>query len=163
MLKKIFVALLLLLVVIQFVRPTKNLSPGPHLQDLTVIHPTPAPVKELLRVACYDCHSNNTRYPWYAEVQPLGWWLKNHVEHGQNELNFSVFGRYTTKQAARKLDACIDEIADRNMPLPSYRLTHRDARLSDAQIQLLSDWFEETRERILEGDPATPTASASRP
>lgn len=163
MLKKIFLALLLLLAAAQFFRPAKNLSLQPSADDLTALHPTPPAVKELLQVACYDCHSNHTRYPWYAEVQPLGWWLANHVSEAKAELNFSEFGSYPTKRAARKLEGCIDEITDRKMPLPSYRWTHVDARLSDEQIKLLSDWFDETRELILEKAPPTATAEIVRP
>lgn len=151
MLKKISLGLVLLFVAIQFVRPAKNLSatPGPH--DITALHPTPPAVKQLLAVACYDCHSNHTRYPWYAEVQPLGWWLAQHVRDGKHELNFSELGAYSKKTAARKLDACIDEVTDKAMPLPSYRLNHRDARLTEAQTKLLTDWFEDTRDRIADG------------
>lgn len=153
MLKKILFAFGLVLIAIQFIRPAKNLSATPSLHDLTVVQPTPPEVKQLLSVACYDCHSNNTRYPWYAEIQPLGWWLASHVRDGKAELNFSEFGTYPAKKAARKLELAIDEIDGRKMPLPSYRLSHGDARLSDAQIKLLSDWFDETHERIAEGIP----------
>jgi hypothetical protein len=163
MLKKIFLTLALLFLAIQFFRSPKNLSAAPSPDDLTAIHPTPPAVKEILRVACYDCHSNNTRYPWYAEVQPLSWWLANHISHAQTELNFSEFGTYPAKKAARKLEACVDEIADDKMPLPSYRLTHHDARLSEAQKTLLSDWLEETRELILEAAAAEPATETARP
>jgi hypothetical protein len=163
MLKKIFLGLLLLLVAIQFVRPAKNQSSAPDPDDVTALHPTPPAVKQLLSVACFDCHSNHTRYPWYAEVQPLGWWLAQHVRDGKRELNFSELGAYKIKTAAGKLDACIDEITDKKMPLPSYRLTHGDARLTDAQIKLLTEWFEETRDAIKEG-ASTPAASdAAKP
>lgn len=159
MLKKIFLVLGLLFVGIQFVRPAKNLSAAPNPNELTSRHPTPPEVKQLLSTACYDCHSNNTRYPWYAEIQPLGWWLASHVRDGKAELNFSEFGTYDRKKAARRLEMSIDEIDGKKMPLPSYLLTHPDARLSDAQIKLLSDWFDETREAILEETevPAAPS------
>lgn len=169
MLKKIFLVLGLVFIGIQFVRPAKNLSPAPSPGDLTALHPTPPAVKQLLSVACYDCHSNHTRYPWYAEVQPLGWWLAGHVREGKTELNFSEFRSYDPKKAARKLEMALDEVDGRKMPLPSYLLTHGDARLSDAQVKLLSDWFDETRERILEDapavatTPAAPAAGAARP
>ncbi|HEX2853292.1 MAG TPA: heme-binding domain-containing protein [Opitutaceae bacterium] len=159
MLKKILLVLGLLFIGIQFVRPARNLSSAPNPNDLIALHPTPPAVKQLLSVACYDCHSNTTRYPWYAEIQPMGWWLASHVSDGKAELNFSDFGTYPAKKAARVLEVAIDEIDGRKMPLPSYRLTHGDARLSDAQIKLLSDWFDETRERILEDAPAAGAAA----
>jgi hypothetical protein len=165
MLKKILLVLGLLFLGIQFVRPTKNLSTTPNPNDLTARHPTPPEVKRLLSVACYDCHSNNTRYPWYAEIQPLGWWLASHVRDGKAELNFSEFGAYDRKKAARRLEMSIDEIDGKKMPLPSYLITHGDARLSDAQIKLLSDWFDETREIVLEETdaPTAPAAASASP
>lgn len=163
MLKKILLVFVLLLIGIQFIRPTKNLSSAPTPNDLTAVHPAPPAVKQLLSAACYDCHSNNTRYPWYAEVQPLAWWLASHVSDGKAELNFSEFGTYPAKKAARKLEESIDEVAERKMPLPSYRLIHGDARLSDAQIKLLGDWLKETREHIVKTAPATAPASVPPP
>jgi hypothetical protein len=141
-------ALSVVFVALQFLRPEKNLGAAESSYDLLVQHPAPPEVKQLLAVACYDCHSNRTRYPWYAEVQPLGWWLAQHVDDAKHALNFSEFSRLTTKRAKSKLEACIDEIEDRKMPLPSYTLTHHDARLSDAQIKMLIAWLEETTERI---------------
>jgi hypothetical protein len=163
MLKKIFLGLLLVFIAIQFIRPAKNISTGPNAHDATTRYPTPAPVKQLLTVACFDCHSNNTRYPWYAEIQPVAWWLASHVRDGKNELNFSELGSYSKKTAIRRLEACMDEVTDRAMPLPSYRWTHADARLTNAQIKTLTDWFEETRDLIEEGSPPTPANSAPQP
>jgi hypothetical protein len=156
MLKKISLGLLLLFVAIQLVRPAKNISATPSPKDITALHPTPPAVKQLLAVACYDCHSNNTRYPWYAEVQPLGWWLASHVKDGKRELNFSELGAYSAKTAAKKLAACIDQVTDRTMPLPSYLIPHGDAKLTDAQIKLLTDWFEETRAALQESAAKSP-------
>jgi len=148
MLKKIFLGLLLFFVAIQFVRPAKNISPTPSSADLLANYPAPPEVKRLLAVACYDCHSNNTRYPWYSNFEPVAWWLASHVEDGKKHLNFSDFANYPPKRAARKLQQCIDELGDKTMPLPSYRIGHPDARLTDEQSKLLSDWFDDTRERI---------------
>lgn len=151
MLKKIFLGLLLVFLALQLVRPTKNVSRAPDPQDITARYPTPPAVKQLLTVACFDCHSNHTRYPWYAEVQPVAWWLAQHVRDAKHDLNFSEFGAYSKKTALGRLEACVDEVTDRTMPLPSYRLTHPDARLTDAQVKLLTDWFEETHDLIEEG------------
>ncbi|MGC4072461.1 MAG: heme-binding domain-containing protein [Nibricoccus sp.] len=139
---------------LQFFRPEKNLS-SPTSFDLFAIHPAPPEVKQLLTVACYDCHSNHTRYPWYAEIQPLGWWLAQHVRDGKQELNFSEFGSLSAKRAKNKLEACIDELEAKNMPLPSYTIAHRDARLSEAQRQTLTAWLEEVLERV-EANSAAP-------
>ncbi|MBW8780788.1 MAG: heme-binding domain-containing protein [Verrucomicrobia bacterium] len=148
-LKWILPGLAVAFVAIQGVRPAKNIAIARAGQDITDRYPAPPEVKRLLVAACYDCHSDTTRYPWYAEVQPVGWWLSSHVNDGKNHLNFSAFAGYPARRAAAKLDAIIDQVTDREMPLTSYRLGHPEARLTDAQIKLLSDWAEAVRQRIL--------------
>jgi hypothetical protein len=95
----------------------------------------------LLRSACYDCHSNETRYPWYARVQPVAKWIDHHVEEGRDELNFSIWHTYSDKRRRRKLEECIEVLERGEMPLTSYKLTHPESRLTDAERQLLTDWF----------------------
>ena len=147
--KKILLGVLVVLVAIQFIRPAKNLGaaePGPN--DITVLHPTSLEVKAILARACYDCHSDRTRYPWYAEVQPVGWWLAWHVKEGKRHLNFSQFGVYPGTRASRKLTQLMEETKDEGMPLPSYTWIHRDAKLTDAQIATVCDWAEALQEKI---------------
>jgi len=144
--------LLILVVVvlgIQFIRPEKNQSldaPGP--DDLTVMYPPSAEVQAVLEQACFDCHSNNTRYPWYAEIQPVGWWLADHVEEARSHFNFSAFGSYSAKKQRHKLEEMMDEVRDKAMPLQSYKLVHGDARLSDAQIKALTGWAEAVHDQL---------------
>jgi hypothetical protein len=148
-LKIVLAVFAVLLVGAQFVRPAKNISTGaPGADDLTVLRPPPAEVKAILDRACYDCHSNHTRYPWYAEVQPLGWWLANHVKEGKAHLNFSTFGTYPAKRQSRKLEELIEEVEEGKMPLPSYTWTHADARLTPAEINALTDWAASVRENL---------------
>lgn len=136
---------------IQFVRPEKNLSPGPiPAEDLRILHPMPAAIRQKLEVSCYDCHSNQTRYPWYAEIQPLGWWLDQHLKDGKRELNLSTFGSYPLSRQVDKLDAIIDSVKDRTMPLPSYTWTHFDAKFSDEEVAALVVWAETLRDKIEE-------------
>ncbi len=143
MLKRIFLALALALVVIQFFRPAKNLGPSePTSKDVLVMHPAPAAVASVLRESCYDCHSNRTRYPWYAEVQPVAWWLGHHVEEGKDELNFSQFGDYSVRRAGRKLRETVELIEKDEMPLPSYLWMHAGARLSPEQKLAIKAWAE---------------------
>lgn len=138
-----------LLVGVQFVRPAKNLAPGaPGPDDLTVLRPPPAEVQATLERACFDCHSNHTRYPWYAEIQPVGWWLAHHVKEGKAHLNFSTFGTYSAKRQARKLEELIDEVETGHMPLPSYTWTHADARLTPAEIKALTDWAASVQDNL---------------
>lgn len=139
--KKILLGLLIVFVALQFVRPAKNQGPADDPNDLIVrTAPDPA-VKQLLETACYDCHSNRTRYPWYAEIQPVGWWLADHVKEGKSHLNFSTIGHLPPKRIAHKLDECAAEVGEGEMPLASYKIAHADARLTPAQRKLLSDWF----------------------
>jgi hypothetical protein len=148
-LKIVLLAFAVLLVGAQFVRPAKNLLPGPPgPDDLTVLRPPPAEVKAILERACYDCHSNHTRYPWYAEIQPIGWWLADHVKEAKAHLNFSTFGTYPAKRQSRKLEELIEEVEAAKMPLPSYTWTHADARLTPAEIKALTDWAASVRENL---------------
>lgn len=154
--KKIALGGVFALAIIQFVRPAKNIAAtGPGPNDITVLHPTSPEVTAILAKACYDCHSDRTRYPWYAEVQPVGWWLAHHVKEGKRELNFSEFGAYAPARAARKLKA-VDRMLNKNaMPLTSYTLIHRDAVLTPAEAKALIDWADAVRESLPPGDQAT--------
>lgn len=137
------VVVLSVLIAIQFVRPALNQSAGPGPNDIAAKHPVPADVAALLRRACYDCHSNNTRYPWYAAVQPVGWWLASHVNDGKRHLNFSEFSTYSPKRAGDKLDEIIDEVEQKHMPLKSYTWAHPEARLTPEEIKLIVTWAED--------------------
>ena len=148
-LKIILLVFAVLLLGAQFIRPAKNIStaaPGP--DDLTVLRPPTPEVKAVLERACFDCHSNTTRYPWYAEIQPIGWWLADHVKEGKAHLNFSTFGTYPAKRQSRKLEELIDEVEEGHMPLTSYKLVHTDARLTPAEIKALTDWAASVRENL---------------
>ncbi len=145
--KKVGLGLSLVLIAIQFIRPAKNDSAaGP--DDLAAKFPPPPPVRQLLEASCYDCHSNRTHYPWYAQVQPVGWWLAEHINDAKRQLNFSEFAAYDEHHQAKKLLSVSDEVTDRSMPLKSYTWIHRDAKLTDDQIKLLADWAETLAEKI---------------
>lgn len=128
------------LIAVQFVRPARNLAAGPGPDDINVRYPVPVDVQAVLKRACYDCHSNTTSYPWYAEVQPVRWWLDSHIADGRRHLNFSEFGAYTAKRGARKAEEIADEVEHREMPLKSYTWMHSEARLTPAEIKLVVDW-----------------------
>ena len=142
MFKKILLGGVVLLVAAQFVRPEKNLSTSISPNDITLKHAVPAEVKTMLARACYDCHSNQTHYPWYAEVQPFAWWLDHHIQDGKRHLNFSEFATYPTKRAAKKLNQIADEVEQQEMPLKSYTRGHPEARLTPAEIKALVAWAE---------------------
>jgi hypothetical protein len=151
--KKILVLLLVILVLAQFYRSPKNLS-GNDSQHISKTYPVPAEVNTILVKACYDCHSNKTRYPWYAEIQPVALWLHNHVIDGKKELNFSEFSGYRIRKQYRKLEECIDEVKKDAMPLSSYTITHTDAKLTDTEKAALVGWFETVRNSMSAKYPA---------
>jgi hypothetical protein len=97
-------------------------------------------VQHILEKACFDCHSNNTRYPWYSNIQPVGWWLQHHVEEGKEELNFDEFRTYSTRGQAKKLHQTVGLVKKGLMPLPSYTWIHSDAKLSEEERRVLSGW-----------------------
>lgn len=148
MLRKVLIGLGVLLVAAQFVRPEQNLGARAGPNDINVRHPVPAAVRPLLEHACYDCHSNHTDYPWYARVQPVAWWLDHHIRDAKRQLNFSEFGAYPAKRAARKAEAIADEVEHHGMPLPSYTWMHPAARLTPAEIKLITDWADQLGEQI---------------
>jgi hypothetical protein len=153
MIKKLLLALLVLFLVIQLVRPDLNVSAPTAFagkNDVTLLYPPSPEVRRILEVSCYDCHSNHTTYPWYGHVQPVAWWLGRHVRQGKKELNFSEFATYSTKRKMKKMEELCDEVRDHAMPLKSYTWLHGEARLSEAQIKALCEWSEAAQDKIVE-------------
>jgi len=148
MLKKSLLVLLFIFVVIQFFRPAKNVAAGDQPQALKKRYAIPANVEASLQKACYDCHSNNTRYPWYAEVQPVAWYLADHVKEGKAELNFDEFLSYPARKQDHKLEEVIETQEEGTMPLSSYIAIHADANLTPKQKQEIIDWVNQTRKEI---------------
>jgi len=138
--KKLISVALGAFVLIQFIRPARNRSGQVLPTDLTKIYPVSSNVQAILKTSCYDCHSNNTRYPWYVNIQPFGWLLAKHIKDGKNELNFSEFGTYSARRQVSKLRSIENSIKDGTMPLSSYTLLHKDARLSKEEKTLLTAW-----------------------
>lgn len=140
--------LLLILVALQFYRSPRNTGVTEGPQSIVAREKIPAGVRQILARACYDCHSNNTKYPWYAAVQPIAWWLNSHVTDGKAELNLSEFAAYDAKRAVRKLQSVADEVHERHMPLKSYLLVHPEAKLTDADVALVTTWAEDLADEI---------------
>lgn len=139
--KKWFIIAVLLFAAIQFIQPARNKSGQVFDTDITRIYPTPENVRTILTKACYDCHSNNTQYPWYAYVQPGGWWLAKHVKDGKKELNLQEFALYSNRKKAGKLRAIGGSIKDGSMPLGSYKLLHPEARLTAGERAAILQWL----------------------
>jgi Haem-binding domain len=140
MIKKIALLLLAALVIIQFFKPDRNISTVASANDITNKYAVPASVQEILKTSCYDCHSNNTVYPWYANIQPVAWWLADHVNEGKKELNFSEFTTYSPKKAHHKLEEVIEQTKEGEMPLQSYTIIHQNTKLNESQKLELATW-----------------------
>lgn len=139
--------LLLFFAGIQLFRPAKNQG-NEQSADISQVVPTPDSIHTLLQQACYDCHSNYTHYPWYAQIQPVGWWLADHVKDGKKELNFHEFGKYTPKRQLHKLKEMKEQITKGDMPLSSYTLMHKEAIWTAAQQQAVINWIDSTSGKI---------------
>ena len=142
--KKIVLAVLLVFIAMQFIRPAKNRSNAVQQADMLTHFNVPDSVAGILKTACYDCHSNNTNYPWYANIQPAGWLLAKHIKDGKEELNFNEFASYSQRRQLSKLKSIQNSVKDGSMPLASYTLLHSDAKLSDKSKALLINWASKT-------------------
>lgn len=140
--KRALGGLLGVFVLLQFFQIDKTNPPITAGQDLLQLTSPPSDVAALIKSACYDCHAHTTAYPWYASIQPVGWWLKGHIEEGREHLNFSAWGSYPADKRAHKAEECAEEIREQEMPLKVYPITHPEARLSPEQRDRLAAWFE---------------------
>lgn len=144
-LKKIAVFFLILFVVMQFIRPEKNLAQGNHTEQFITETNPPDRVLKMLQQSCYDCHSNHTTYPWYADIAPVSFWIAEHVEKGKRHLNFSEWETYETRKKDHKLEELMEEVEGGEMPLRPYNRVHQNAHVGAEQKKALSDWVERTR------------------
>tara|TARA_R110001583_G_scaffold54108_2_gene166160 strand:- start:1489 stop:1941 length:453 start_codon:yes stop_codon:yes gene_type:complete len=147
-LKKIILFLFIAFVGIQFIPTTRNESTEILETDFTQSFEVPQNIQGLLKTSCYDCHSNNTSYPWYNKFQPVSWMLQNHVNNGKKELNFSEFGAYSNRKQKSKFKSIISQIKDDEMPLFSYTLIHGDAKLSESDKKLITNFITKLRDSL---------------
>lgn len=140
--KKIGLAILALLVLIQFIRPAKNEAAQLiSSDDISKVYPIPEAVHLILIQKCYDCHSNQTHYPWYYSLQPVAWWMAHHVNEGKEHLNFSVFKTYPEKRASHKLEELSESINEGWMPLDSYTMLHPETKITAADRDAINAWL----------------------
>lgn len=147
--KIILVVLMVAFALAQFIRPDFTNPPITPADTLMATTNVPADVQQILTRSCNDCHSNNTRYPWYSKLTPFNWFLATHIEEGRHELNFSVWNTYSAEKKERKLDEICEQVEQASMPLPSYLWIHRDAVLSQSDSKRLCEWAKSERARIL--------------
>jgi hypothetical protein len=140
MARKVLIALVLIVIVIQFVRPNRNDGEALGPNEVSKVYKVPAEVHATLQHSCYDCHSNKTNYPWYAHIQPIGWWMQSHINDGKKHLNFSEYATYPEKKARHKFEEIEDAASNGWMPLGSYLWIHKDAQLTSEQAKAMADW-----------------------
>jgi hypothetical protein len=140
--KKILVGLLLLVGIIQLLQPTRNISEGPFENDISKVYALPVDVQNVFTQKCYDCHSNNTHYPWYIHIQPIGWWMASHIKDAKDDLNFNEFKTYDEKRANHKLEEIAEVIEEGSMPLKSYVWLHSEAKVTAEEANAINTWIQ---------------------
>lgn len=164
MIKKILLGLLAGLVIIQFIKPEKNISnaqPAPMSEDYAI----PENVQGILNKACNDCHSNATEYPWYSNIQPVAWWLDGHIKNGKRHLNFDDFTNLPLARQNHKLEEVIEVVEEGEMPLKSYTALglHSEANLSPEEKSTLMNWAKSQMAMLKDKYPADSLVMKRRP
>jgi hypothetical protein len=145
MLKKILVFLLVALIIIQFIHPSRNEALNEPENNIAKIYSVPPGIKTILDKACMDCHSNNTTYPWYSKIQPVDWWMTHHVNEGKRELNFDEYTTYNLRRQYHKMEEIAEEVKNGAMPLNSYTWIHKEAVLTSAEKDSIINWADGIR------------------
>jgi hypothetical protein len=140
--------LALALIGIQFINPDLTNPRVEPARDLMATNPPPPEVATLLHRACYDCHSNETRWPWYAHVAPVSWWIVDHIKDGRDAMNFSEWQTNNPDDTVEYLDEIVRDVTKHKMPLRSYTWIHKDARLTDVERGRILKWAETESQRL---------------
>ena len=148
MLKKILLFLLTALIIIQFIHPEKNKAEGTQTNFIGNVFPVPEKVKVILAKACNDCHSNNTIYPWYTNIQPVHWWMNNHIMEGKKEINFDDYKNRSLRFQYHKMEEIVKQVKEDEMPLESYTWIHKDAKLTEVEKNELINWADGIRDSL---------------
>ncbi len=144
------IALILLVgfLCIQFVPTNLNQSNIVPKTDFLLINNPPENLSTLLQESCYDCHSNNTGYPWYNKIQPVAWFLENHIADGKDELNFNEWDALSNRRKKSKLKSIISQIKDDKMPLSPYVIIHKGAVFSETEKQEIIQWMTQLKDSL---------------
>ncbi len=137
-----FILLIMVFLVIQFFPVHRNESPIPAGQSFVNQFNVPNKVNRILQKSCYDCHSNQTIYPWYGNVQPSAWFLQNHIVKGKKKLNFDELQQYGKRRLRTKYTEIVKQIEHDKMPLSSYLLVHPSTKLSETEKKILIQYFQ---------------------
>ncbi len=139
--KKIIIGLILFLILAQFIRIDKT-NPEVNIDlDLINVESADPSISTLLKANCYDCHSNESKYPWYTNVAPVSWWIKRHINNARGSLNFSEWANYSPQEKSDHAAESALKVEKKWMPISSYKIAHPEARMSDEEVTKLSHWF----------------------
>jgi hypothetical protein len=148
MLKKIIIVVVLILAAIQFITIDQTNPPIDMSKDFISLTNPPSDLANVIKSSCYDCHSNHTKYPWYSNVAPASWLIKEHINNGRNHLNFSIWTDYIGNKKDHKLEECIDMIKSGEMPMEGYVMFHEEAEINHEQKMQLINWLTELRDSL---------------
>lgn len=133
--------LLILFIGVQFIPKDDNRQLRISKYDIRSLYIIPDNTLKIIEKSCFDCHSNNTDYPWYSKIQPVRYFLDNHISEGKSMLNFSEFGNYSERRKRNKIRSIISQIQEDKMPISTYTIIHREADLSNQDKKIVIDWF----------------------
>ncbi len=139
--RKVLLGILIVFIVIQFIPVDFTNPPVDEQLDIIYITQPSDEIANMLRTSCYDCHSNETKLPWYAKLAPVNFWMKGHIKEGREHVNFSEWGNYLPEQTKLKANECAEEVHEGDMPMMPYTWTHKDAKLSKEQKEELDGYF----------------------
>lgn len=150
--KAVKIPLVILILILVFMQLIPNRLPenNDDLKDdlISLINP-PEDVTMILQNSCYDCHSNVSKYPWYSYVAPVSWLVAKDVQEGREELNFSEWATLSKRQQIKAMSDIAEEVEEGKMPLDIYTYLHRDAILSEEQIELITTWTKSVSDDLL--------------
>lgn len=165
--KKIFKTigwiLLIALIIIQFFHPKKNIAEGEQPNAFAKLHSVPDNVKVILKKACDDCHTNNTVYPWYSKVQPVDWWMDNHIVEGKKRFNLDELGTAPAWRRYDKMKDVVEQVKENEMPLNSYTWIHKNAILNEEEKAKLTGWAQGIMSEMETKFPADSLKRPKRP
>lgn len=141
--RKVLIGCLAVFLLIQLYQPARNSDNGQVLPvHITKLYNMPDSVNRIFASSCYDCHSNNTSYPWYSYIQPARFIMERHIRKGKKELNFSEFGTYSKRRQESKLKSMIKQVKSGDMPLVTYKVLHKNSKLTAKQKETVINWIE---------------------
>ena len=146
--KKILLSILGLFIIAQLIPVDRSIPEIQPEQDFLHLVDAPQPMANLIKSACYDCHSYHTSYPWYANIAPASFFLQGHINGGREEMNFSEWGTFSKEKKQHKLEECAEMVRDGKMPMKSYTNLHPEARLTDIQKESLVQWFNQVHQSM---------------